>query len=191
MPHSTAPHSILPANNMDGELPDAIGDLVDVTNIYVEGNPKLHGPLPLSMARWTKLTELFVHNCGFNGGYLPALHFSQMKYCILDRYAYACPWPPSAAAKCTASGEKLTLPHCVTVARTCLAGEFAQTSRRARPALRARRATPRASAPHARLAQTASTRWARPHVPARASKASSTPTSPTWRATTVPPGSSA
>ena len=66
------------SNNMDGVLPDAIGDLEDLGTFYVSSNPGLRGPLPPSMARWRKLTTLGVYGCSFRGGALPALDFAKI-----------------------------------------------------------------------------------------------------------------
>ena len=80
-------------NNMDGVLPDAIGDLGDLVTFNVYSNRGLRGPLPPSMARWRKLINLNVQFCSFSGGALPALDFAKLSTCYLLSGAFACPWP--------------------------------------------------------------------------------------------------
>ena len=92
-------------NNMDGVLPDAIGDLEDLGEFYVSSNLGLRGPLPPSMARWRKLYSLHVYDCSFRGGAFPALDFAKLSSnCYLLSGAFACPWPAGATATCRYPG---------------------------------------------------------------------------------------
>jgi len=71
----------------------------------VSGND-IRGPLPSSLQNWTKLTEFEVNINQISGAALPALPFKKMQSCyllsgpILDKNAFACPWPAGATATC-------------------------------------------------------------------------------------------
>ena len=57
--------------DLEGSLPQKIGQMTALTEIYVDGNAKLQGSIPASIGQLTKLTKISVSNTAVSGS-IPA-----------------------------------------------------------------------------------------------------------------------
>ena len=101
------PDSGLQLSNLNGILPEEIGDWVDLQTLEIWEN-ELRGSVPASAKKWSGLGVFYVHLNHLSPAALPQFDFSLrgVTECTLFDHAaggsnaFLCPWPPGAKAVC-------------------------------------------------------------------------------------------
>ena len=70
---STVSHLQLHRNNLVGALPPEIGDLVNLNELSLSGNPELKGPIPPEFGKLTNLIRLQLWHNGLTGQFPPEM----------------------------------------------------------------------------------------------------------------------
>lgn len=94
--HTTTSCESQVMTNITGELPSNMGDMTDLSMIWLDHNAFLGGILPQSLSNLANISVLELHHSNFYGKLPDNIAYDKIPDCTLNGLVFDCPLPAGA-----------------------------------------------------------------------------------------------